>query len=90
MFGSNSFSEEDSKRLVRIEQKLDRLLAILDSATATTTPANGTDGPFTAIWQLAEQGHLIEAVKQYRELTSCGLKEAKEAVEAYLAARGAR
>lgn len=88
MFGSSSFSEEDSQRLIRIEQKLDRLLALLDGAT--TPPTSNSAGPFNAIWQLAEQGQLIEAVKQYRELTSCGLKEAKDAVEAYLAARGAR
>lgn len=88
MFGSNSFSEQDSQRLVRIEQKLDRLLALLDGAA--TPPTANTTGPFNAIWQLAEQGQLIEAVKQYRDLTSCGLKEAKDAVEAYLAARGAR
>lgn len=88
MFGSSSFSEEDSQRLVRIEQKLDRLLALLDGAT--TPPTSNSASPFNAIWQLAEQGQLIEAIKQYRELTSCGLKEAKDAVEAYLAARGAR
>ncbi|MGE0865226.1 MAG: ribosomal protein L7/L12 [Vicinamibacterales bacterium] len=50
--------------------------------------ANGPDGvqiPLQAISAL-HQGSLIDAIKRTREATGLGLKDAKEAVEAYLAA----
>jgi ribosomal protein L7/L12 len=40
--------------------------------------------PLSAIASL-HQGHFIEAIKQTREATGLGLKEAKEAVEGHLA-----
>ncbi len=89
MFGSGGLNSEESQRLERIEQKLDRLLRIFDELGTTTTSAP-TDSALAAAWELANQGQLIAAVKEFRDKTGCELKEAKDAVEAYIASRGKR
>lgn len=89
MFGSGGLTSEESQRLERIEQKLDRLLRIFDEAGASA-PSSPSDSALAAAWDLADQGQLIAAVKEYRDKTGCGLKEAKDAVEAYIASRGKR
>ena len=43
-----------------------------------------SDGALAAL----DRGKLIEAIKLYRAHTNCGLKEAKDAVEALARARG--
>ncbi|GAA5072632.1 ribosomal protein bL12 [Nocardia iowensis] len=48
------------------------------AAPVTTRPGSGN---FAEIDDLLAQGKKIHAIKRYRELTGCGLKEAKEAVE---------
>ncbi|MGK8489526.1 ribosomal protein L7/L12 [Nocardia asiatica] len=78
----------------RLERKVDALHAKLDLIMAhlgIEAPASGVpvravpsvphgDG-MAEIDALLRQGRKIHAIKRYRELTGCGLKEAKEAVE---------
>ncbi len=72
-------------RLRRIEAKLDLILKNLglefqDPATAGLSPE---------VKALADDpAKKIEAIKLHREQTGAGLKEAKDAVEAYIAGRG--
>ncbi|HEV2799679.1 MAG TPA: hypothetical protein VGW12_04235 [Pyrinomonadaceae bacterium] len=45
-------------------------------------PASALDAAsFAEIKHLIHEGHLIGAIKVYRERTNCGLREAKDAVE---------
>jgi ribosomal protein L7/L12 len=46
-------------------------------------PGRPVLGPDATPEQLARAGQKIEAIKKYRELTGVGLKEAKDAVEAF-------
>lgn len=75
-------------QLNRIESKLDQLLA-------QSSPQGGAQKQTPAPDSYAEvraslaNGRKIEAIKLYRELTGVGLKEAKEAVEAMMAAPSA-
>jgi len=59
--------------------------------TASSLSTHEPDVPDTARIQeiivIARSGNKIEAIKQYRELTGVGLKEAKDAVEALMAGR---
>jgi ribosomal protein L7/L12 len=72
----------DKAHLRRLEVKLDLLLRhfgieIPDPATAAGLSAE--------VRQLANDGKKIQAIKVHREQTGLGLKDAKEAVEAYMA-----
>ncbi|UZJ31188.1 ribosomal protein L7/L12 [Streptomyces endophytica] len=62
------------RRLVRLEQKVDLLLA----HAGIEEPQ---DARFAEIDALLAQGKKIQAIKLHRELTGSGLAEAKEAVE---------
>lgn len=67
------FGSRPDPRLALIERKLDLIIEFL-----------GIENPsdqFDRVRELIGQGNKIEAIKVYRELTGCGLKEAKEAVE---------
>ncbi|WP_039796611.1 ribosomal protein bL12 [Nocardia araoensis] len=78
----------------RLERKVDALHAKLDlimahlgiEAPASVAPPRPVsavprgDG-MAEIDALLAQGKKIHAIKRYRELTGCGLKEAKDAVE---------
>ncbi|MGK8508940.1 ribosomal protein L7/L12 [Nocardia asiatica] len=78
----------------RLERKVDALHAKLDlimahlgiEASAPGVPVRAVpsvphgDG-IAEINALLMEGRKIHAIKRYRELTGCGLKEAKEAVE---------
>ena len=91
-------------RLAAIEEKLDRVLAHLgldgDSAGVVAGAGGGGFGlnqPVPAVayeaqlTALIQGGKKIQAIKLYREATGAGLKDAKDAVEAYernLRARG--
>lgn len=68
-----SQSAQDRQRLVRIERKLDRILAQL-------VPLDGPEIPPEIRAELLA-GNKIKAIKLYREQYSVGLKEAKDAVE---------
>lgn len=48
-----------------------------------TPPPPGQLGPDATPEQLVRAGRKIEAIKRYRELTGLGLRDAKEAIEAY-------
>jgi ribosomal protein L7/L12 len=67
--------------LVRIEQKLDTLLASLGLGAGGPMAA-GDDPRMAEVRALAAGGRKIEAIKVYREITGLGLKEAKDAVDA--------
>ncbi|MFF7942264.1 ribosomal protein L7/L12 [Nocardia gamkensis] len=78
----------------RLERKVDALHVKLDlimtqlgiEAPASAAPPRAVpsvprgDG-MAEIDGLLAQGRKIHAIKRYRELTGCGLKEAKDAVE---------
>jgi ribosomal protein L7/L12 len=56
-----------------------------DSPSGNEVASNDSDRP---ILELLAAGRKIAAIKLYREQTSCGLKEAKDAVEALAAQHG--
>src|SRR4051812_46924941 len=71
----------DAARLARVERKLDALLKELN--IAYTDPA-GPEGLSEEVRRLADDpAQKIAAIKLHREQTGLGLKEAKDAVEAY-------
>ncbi|MFF4957857.1 ribosomal protein L7/L12 [Streptomyces sp. NPDC001222] len=61
------------RRVARIEQKLDLILDRMGLDAA--------DADLDGVTALVREGRRIQAIKQYREVTGAGLKEAKEAVE---------
>ena len=71
----------DRSRLRRLESKLDLLLKHFQIADASL---DVVDGLSAEVRQLADAGQKIEAIKVHREQTGLGLKDAKDAVEAYL------
>jgi hypothetical protein len=76
----------DSGRLRRVEAKLDLILQHLGlEYKDPATPGGLTE----EVKALAENpGQKIAAIKLHREQTGLDLKEAKDAVEAYIAGRG--
>jgi ribosomal protein L7/L12 len=66
-------------RLIRLENKLDMLLRHFGTDPETAT------GLSAEVRRLAGEGKKIEAIKVHREQTGAGLKDAKDAVEAYMA-----
>jgi ribosomal L7/L12-like protein len=75
------FRPRDRARLRRIESKVDLILGHHRIQVPDTGPASGLSAD---VRQLADDGKKIEAIKLYREETGLGLKEAKDAVEAYM------
>lgn len=69
--------DELRRRLTRLESKIDAVMQNLGITWEPPAPG-GSD---TVISHL-RAGRKIEAIKNYREETGAGLKEAKEAVEA--------
>lgn len=67
-------------RLRRIDRKLDVILENLGIELSETV----VSGLSSEVCRLADRGEKIEAIKRHREETGVGLKEAKDAVEAYL------
>jgi hypothetical protein len=47
----------------------------------TSTPVSGGGGYSAAVLDLVRSGNKIGAIKQYREETGTGLKEAKDAID---------
>lgn len=81
--GSSSalFRPRDRARLKRIESKLDLIVGNL----GIKAPDPGANSGLSAgVRQLADDGQKIQAIKLHREETGLGLKEAKDAVEAYM------
>ncbi|HTK73728.1 MAG TPA: ribosomal protein L7/L12 [Gemmataceae bacterium] len=76
------FRSRDRLLLRRIESKLDLILGKLGIPVPDPGAASGLSA---GVRQLADDGRKIEAIKLYREETGVGLKEAKDAVEAYMA-----
>jgi len=65
----------------RIEAKLDAILGNLGIQPPDPGAASGLS---PGVRQLADGGQKIQAIKLHREETGLGLKEAKDAVEAYM------
>jgi large subunit ribosomal protein L7/L12 len=76
------FRPRDRARLKRIESKLD---LVLGNLRIQAPDAGASNGLSAGVRQLADGGRKIEAIKLHREETGLGLKEAKDAVEAYMA-----
>lgn len=72
-----------STAFVELEVRIDRICHALgiDGEQVTARASDTSDLP-GYIWEDISAGRLIQAIKSYRELTGCGLKEAKDAVEA--------
>ncbi len=71
-------------QLRRLERKLDLVMRHLGIEVPDPTTAAGLSAE---VRQLADEGRKIEAIKVHREQTGLGLKDAKDAVEAYLIGR---
>jgi len=69
----------EAKALVERELKIGGLADIRRFGAEVSAPVL----PVTAVAAL-QRGHLIEAIRAYREQSGVGLKDAKEAVEQYL------
>ena len=74
MYGSDGEIRAISRRLSRLEHKLDLVLEHLGIED---------DGPdeLAEVRELIRANKLINAIKAYRQVTGAPLKEAKEAVE---------
>ena len=67
-------------RIRRLERSVDRL----SRHVGVETEGLSTQGqPSEAVKDAVRAGHKIEAIRRYREETGAGLKEAKDAVEAW-------
>jgi hypothetical protein len=86
--GSAAFASlrpSDGARLARVERKLDALLRQLN--IPVVDPA-GPEGLSQEVREIAnDPANKIQAIKLHREQTGVGLKEAKDAVEAYMSRR---
>ena len=72
----------EAARLARVERKIDAILRHLN--VSYVDPAS-PEGLSEEVQQLAnDPARKIEAIKLHREQTGLGLKEAKDAVEAYM------
>jgi hypothetical protein len=80
------FKPSDAARLRRLEAKVDLILSELGlEYLQPVTPGLLSD----EVKALADDpAKKIQAIKLYRDQTGAGLKEAKDAVEAYIAGRG--
>ena len=70
-----------SARINQLDRKLD---AIIQHLNIELPEALVKYGLSTRVCQLADEGKKIEAIKVHREETGVGLKEGRDAVEAYL------
>jgi large subunit ribosomal protein L7/L12 len=67
-------------RVAELERKVEYLMQRV--AAATPVPMAKTGGGFSpAVLALVQQGNKIGAIKQYREETGLGLREAKDAID---------
>jgi hypothetical protein len=80
------FKPSDATRLLRVEAKLDLILRHLGIGYNDPTTAGGLSAGVKALAD--DPSAKISAIKLHREETGVGLKDAKDAVEAYIAGRG--
>jgi hypothetical protein len=80
------FLPSEAARLRRLEAKVDLILRHLGLDYQDPATPGGLSAEVRALAD--DPARKIEAIKLHREQTGLGLKEAKDAVEAYLAARG--
>jgi ribosomal protein L7/L12 len=81
-----SLRPADRVRLARLERKVD---AILKHLGITVPDPAGPEGLSEEVRRLADDPReKIRAIKLHRDQTGLGLKEAKDAVEAYMARAG--
>lgn len=71
----------DKARLRRLEWKLDIIIRHLGIEYPDPRTAGGLS---SEVQKLADEENKIQAIKVHREQTGLGLKEAKDAVEAYM------
>jgi hypothetical protein len=76
-----SFPSRIGARLHRLELKVDAIIQHLGIELQAGLPKGGLS---TKVRELADDGKKIEAIRVYREETGTGLKDARDAVEAYL------
>jgi ribosomal protein L7/L12 len=70
------------QRIADLERRLDWLYLATGHGYASSGSAVATDGAMSpAVLALAQQGNKIAAIKQYREETGAGLREAKDAID---------
>lgn len=79
------FRPSDALRLRRLEDKVNALLRHLNVEYHDPRTVAGLSENVRALAD--DPQRKIEAIKRHREETGLGLKEAKEAVEAYIASR---
>jgi large subunit ribosomal protein L7/L12 len=74
------------QRIADLERRLDWLYLATGHGYAASrdggVAAGMTGGASSAVLALVQQGNKIGAIKQYREETGCGLKEAKDVIDA--------
>ena len=78
--GATIYATIDAK-LRRLDRTMDAIIQHLDIELPEAWIKYGMS---TKVCQLAEDGTKIEAIKAHRAETGVGLKESKEAIEAYL------
>jgi hypothetical protein len=78
---STDWRPSDAYRLFRLERKLDLILKHLGIEYAEPAAPGGLS---EEVRRLAHSATKIRAIKLHREQTGLGLKEAKDAVEAYM------
>jgi len=76
------FTGADRAQLVRLEKKVDRILKHLGLEYIEETPQCQLSPEVQAVAR--DPGRKIQAIKLHREQTGIGLKEAKDAVEAFI------
>jgi hypothetical protein len=79
------FQPSDAARLRRLEAKIDLILRHLNLEYQEPTTAAGLSNEVKALAD--DPAQKIQAIKLHREQTGLTLKEAKDAVEAYVAGR---
>lgn len=71
----SSFIDQVFERLRKIEEQL----AVLSEKAGVPYAAPSSNAPDEVV-ELVQQGDRIGAIRKYRELTGCGMDEAKEVV----------
>jgi ribosomal protein L7/L12 len=79
--GRRATADRQARRLAVVERKLDLIMAHL----GVHEPEPDVPGP---VLQELLAGRKIQAIKEYREATGAGLREAKDAVELIARQRG--
>lgn len=72
--------EEILARLERVEEKLDRLLAV-GAASGAGAGGPSQEALLEELRAFKQKGSKIQAIKRYREVERVGLKEAREYID---------